>query len=564
MQKQTNQCKVLVLGGNHDYRADWLEQLKQNFDVTVVSSVDEAQKLLSQRDFDAVFSQTSDFLPLERAVVSEQAVAILNTIGEGVCLVGMDGTVLWNNNKMEGFCEAVREGISKISYEAYLYFDTKIKAGIGENQLRHRKRSYIDPDTERYFEMIITPMCDESGRLAQVATVVWDATASRKLQQRIDAIDKAGRELVRLDAESFRGKTVEQRINLVQDKIVRYANDLLHFDHFLVRIINRKTNLLEVLFGVGIPQEAQDIELFANSQENGITGYVVSTGRSYICNNPESDPRYVEGLPGVQSTLTVPLRIYDSVIGALNVESAKKGAFTEEDRQVAEIFGRYIAMAMNILDLLVVERFETAGQAVDSFSREVAEPLSNIITSSCQLMEDYIGHDDMRHRLQGIIDNVVKIKSAMKEAQSGPKGILSSAAGRSTMQIDPELSGKQVLIVDDETFIRQTISEVVCKFGMVADTAADGKKALALIGQRKYDLLISDIKLPFATGYDVFAAARQRDDSIPVILMTGFGYDPNHSIVRANREGLSAVLYKPFKIDQLMNEVRQALNIRQS
>jgi DNA-binding response OmpR family regulator len=41
--------------------------------------------------------------------------------------------------------------------------------------------------------------------------------------------------------------------------------------------------------------------------------------------------------------------------------------------------------------------------------------------------------------------------------------------------------------------------------------------------------------------------------------MTGFGYDPNHSIVRARREGLAAVLFKPFKVDQLLSEIRTAL-----
>ena len=41
--------------------------------------------------------------------------------------------------------------------------------------------------------------------------------------------------------------------------------------------------------------------------------------------------------------------------------------------------------------------------------------------------------------------------------------------------------------------------------------------------------------------------------------MTGFGYDPNHCIVRASQEGLAAVLFKPFKVDQLLTEVRRAL-----
>jgi hypothetical protein len=46
-----------------------------------------------------------------------------------------------------------------------------------------------------------------------------------------------------------------------------------------------------------------------------------------------------------------------------------------------------------------------------------------------------------------------------------------------------------------------------------------------------------------------------------VLLMTGFGYDPHHSIVRASQEGLACVLFKPFEVSHLLNEVRKALGI---
>ena len=46
---------------------------------------------------------------------------------------------------------------------------------------------------------------------------------------------------------------------------------------------------------------------------------------------------------------------------------------------------------------------------------------------------------------------------------------------------------------------------------------------------------------------------------VPVVLMTGFGYDPHHSIVRASQEGLQAVLFKPFPVDRLLDEVRKAV-----
>ena len=55
-------------------------------------------------------------------------------------------------------------------------------------------------------------------------------------------------------------------------------------------------------------------------------------------------------------------------------------------------------------------------------------------------------------------------------------------------------------------------------------------------------------------------ARRQRED-MPVVLMTGFGYDPHHSIVRASQDGLSSVMFKPFKVDQLLEEVYKALGI---
>src|SRR6185437_1704782 len=97
------------------------------------------------------------------------------------------------------------------------------------------------------------------------------------------------------------------------------------------------------------------------------------------------------------------------------------------------------------------------------------------------------------------------------------------------------------------------------KYKAEVTSAGSGAEAIALLEQVEFDLVISDIKMPDKTGYDVFAAARRRSQTIPVILMTGFGYDPNHSIVRASQEGLQAVLFKPFKVDQLITEVRRAL-----
>jgi CheY-like chemotaxis protein len=129
------------------------------------------------------------------------------------------------------------------------------------------------------------------------------------------------------------------------------------------------------------------------------------------------------------------------------------------------------------------------------------------------------------------------------------------------VQDDPILTGARILVADDAPDIRTTITDVLRKFRAEVTSCANGGEAVAKIEEpdAEFDLVLSDIKMPDKTGYDVFAAARKRSLTVPVILMTAFGYDPNHSIVRASQEGLQAVLFKPFKIDQLLAEVRKAL-----
>src|SRR3954467_6610022 len=272
--------------------------------------------------------------------------------------------------------------------------------------------------------MIASPVFSPAGQVVQVVAVVWDATGTRRLPQKIDAIDRAGRELVRLEADALSKMNVGQRLKLLEDKIISFTRELMHFDHFAIRLLDRKSNKLELVISAGLPSDALNIELFANPEGNGISGYVAATGRSYICPDVERDPRYVMGLDHAKSTLTVPLRLHDRVIGIFNVESRQRAAFNEDDRQFAEIFGRYVAIALNILDLMVVERAGTAHQVADDVTAEVAGPLNDIVSDATGLMDDYIGHDDLRHKLGAILDNVTTIRKSMRQAAEGPNTIL--------------------------------------------------------------------------------------------------------------------------------------------
>ncbi len=306
-----------------------------------------------------------------------------------------------------------------------------------------------------------------------------------------------------------------------------------------------------------MPPKRCAIDLLAETEGNGISGYVAATGRSYICPDVDRDPRYVVGLDSAKSSLTVPLRLHDKVIGIFNIESRQRAAFNEDDRQFAEIFGRYVAIALNILDLMVVERVSTSHKVADDVCSEVAGPLNDIASDANALIDEYIGQEDLRLRLQQILDNVGTIRKSLRQAAEGPKTILGTGDVKGAD--DPIISNMSILVADDEPNIRNTISDVLRKYHARVTIAACGCEAITLVEQTTFDLVISDIKMPDKNGYDVFAAAHKKNTITPVILMTGFGYDPNHSIVRASQEGLQAVLFKPFRVEQLLSEVRKAL-----
>lgn len=538
---------VLSEAENTDHLVEALQQLG---DLRVEHDTDGARAALQGDPFDLVITTRPDLLPAESRDTRRGLGEVLDAIGQGVAIVDGQGNTLWSNARVQDIPPEVWERVKKHCVDTY-------ERARGKPSFRRPGLLSVAVEDDRYFDATLTLLADEAGDEPRWVAVVSDVTRARRLQKKMDAIDNAGRELVRVDTDQLARMDVRQRLELLERKILRYTHELLHFDNFAIRLLDKKSNRLELVLCAGLTPEGEEIDIYASTENGGISGYVAATGRSYICPDIQLDPRYLVGIDNARSSLTVPLRLHDQVIGVLNIESDRLAAFSEDDRQFAEIFGRYVAIALHILDLLVVERCATTGRLADNVSAEIAAPLGDILADATTLMEDYIGHDDLRRRLQGITDNVIRIKEAIKQVTRPTGGILGA---RPVEPVDdPLLSGRKVLVVDDEETILMAVRDVLTRQGCEVEMARDGNEAIAMISRRSYDLVISDIRLPGHSGYEIFAAARKHCPECPVIFITGFGYDPNHSIIRANKEGLASVLYKPFKVDQLLGDVRAAV-----
>lgn len=550
--------RVMVLAGKLTDASKVQAALGGDFQIEMFTDHAEAMKALrSGRMFHGIYADVGDYLPLERALVDQQAKVVLDTIGEGVCVVDDEGRCVWANKRMQGFPGDVAAKVLDTCNSAGVLFGAQSNTPASSDARARSKKFGFQIGNDRYFEMFVSPVFNDSGRVKQLVAVVWDASSGKRLQQKIDAIDAAGRALVQLEGQSLCKLSVAERLKLLQDKIISFTSELMHFDHFIIRLLEKKTNKLEPVISVGLPEDALGYDLYAQPEGNGISGYVASTGRSYICHDVERDPRYVPGLRSAMSSLTVPLKLHDKVIGIFNIESQRHGAFNEDDRQFAEIFGRYIAVALNILDLLKDERVEIFGQLSDAVLQELSGPLNDITTETESLKEEYIGHDDMRRRLDRISEHVNQLRASIKNLSRGPQMVL--GADKHRTEHDPMLAGKRVLVADDEETIRSTVAAVLTKLGCQVTICEDGQQAVHFLEHNPLDMIVSDIRLPHKNGYEIFAAAQKINRSLPVVLMTGFGYDPHHSIVRASQDGLQAVLFKPFRVEQLVAEVHKAL-----
>ena len=118
------------------------------------------------------------------------------------------------------------------------------------------------------------------------------------------------------------------------------------------------------------------------------------------------------------------------------------------------------------------------------------------------------------------------------------------------------MSRKSILIVDDEEVIRDFLFEVLNQDYDIT-TASDGDEAIECMKKQKYDIVITDMKMPRVSGEEVVKFAHENDPSSKVIIISG--YSSLFKVSNSVNYGAFAFLSKPFSIKELISTVNNAL-----
>ena len=116
----------------------------------------------------------------------------------------------------------------------------------------------------------------------------------------------------------------------------------------------------------------------------------------------------------------------------------------------------------------------------------------------------------------------------------------------------------RILVIDDEEIVRISCKKCLIPEGIDVDVAANAREGIALTQTNRYDLVLTDLKMPGVDGMEFLVEMKRNQPDAKVIMITG--YSTVEHAVKALKLGAYNYIEKPFTPDTLIAAVREALN----
>ncbi len=340
--------------------------------------------------------------------------------------------------------------------------------------------------------------------------------------------------------------------------VAKPLTDFFGIKHLVILRLDPLSSELSFVYSCGFPEDlVQSRRRF--KAESGAFKRLIQTRIPQIVNDLQETEGslsfLIEG-QGLKSMIAVPVSSEEKLWGILVLFSQEKARFKEEDARIISLLGGQV------------------GGVLDLFSRYLSDNLDEFliqILGSIELFRfRYKGRKDvpsseilwaqdrLKDRVLSCVERLERTRSEAitKEPRRNKEAVLPSGDELSIeemMTIQGERKApprpKKVLVIDDQPIVTELLVNVLERMNLGSAVASGGKEGLELFEREDFDLVITDLGMPDISGWEVSKAVKQKNPDMPVVIITGWGVEPDPEKVKDSK--VDFVVNKPFQIDQL-------------
>ena len=343
--------------------------------------------------------------------------------------------------------------------------------------------------------------------------------------------------------------------------------EVFEVDHIAVYRLDSSEAGLSLIYGSGFSEESLQ-QLRDLKSDLGVFKRLIDTQIPQVVNDM---PQTETGLlplaqtEGFESMIAVPLFSQDRMWGILAAFSSEPHRFKEQDAKIVSL----LAGQLGVLDMLLSAHLR------DNLDDLLVQVLGSIellglrygSRTTVSVPELLHAHHNLKERILSFVAKVeqtaVKPKTWGKKKAAGdlvlPSGDELSIEEVITVKGEKNLTPKKkkVLVIDDQPIVTDLLVSVLERMNYESEVASSGTDGLEAFRRDGFDLVITDLGMPDVSGWDVSKQVKERNPKVPVVVITGWGVDPDPNRMKESKADL--IMYKPFQIEELEKSIRGLL-----
>ncbi|OJU73799.1 MAG: hypothetical protein BGO09_00165 [Bacteroidetes bacterium 47-18] len=123
---------------------------------------------------------------------------------------------------------------------------------------------------------------------------------------------------------------------------------------------------------------------------------------------------------------------------------------------------------------------------------------------------------------------------------------------------------KNILVIDDDPIIQNVLEKVLVKEGFHVEVAGNGKEGLSKLDLMKYDLVITDLMMPYANGFEIISKLKQHSNTSNAAVIVVSSITHEASVMDSFKLGVDEYIRKPIMVGELILRVNKLLSNRSS